>query len=228
MTAVAPVLVRDPKESFTEDNLKKLIGQKYEGADSKFLRDAMSNLAENPQGKDLDAALDQIAAARRRPVSEIRAEYQKYLQVRQEADAKNPGGFTALNTWSHPRFMGSTSQLRSGKVVGDAFGIDPVFGALLNPTGGLVGPGNAALDCGDTAVGYHGAVHDAGGYLRNNHRAGPGYDYLGKERRDPSSPLSGQREGIHWWRDKLGGWQHLSVASEIAISGVVGVKDAIF
>ncbi len=63
--------------------------------------------------------------------------------------------------------MGSTSQLRYGKVVGDVFGVDPMFGAMLNPTGGLVGPDNKALDGDSTALGYHGVVHDAAGYLYN-------------------------------------------------------------
>ena len=45
--------------------------------------------------------------------------------------------------------MGTTAQLRYGQVVGDAFGIDPVFGAMLNPTGGMVGPGNWAVNPGD-------------------------------------------------------------------------------
>jgi hypothetical protein len=131
----------------------------------------------------------------------------------------------------HPNFMGSTSQMRSGQVVGDAFGMDPAFGALLNPSGGLVGPGNKAFDGDDSAVGYHGAVHDAAGYLYNYHDQGPGYDYMGLEGRDTSSPLSGQRAGISYWRDVLpdrsGGQKFTDVVSDGIMEGVVGGMDGV-
>ncbi len=100
--------------------------------------------------------------------------------------------------------MGSTPQMRYGKVVGDAFGVDPVFGALLNPTGGLVGYGNIAYQpANDSAVGYHGVFHDAAGYLNSFHNAGPGYNYLGQEDGDTSSPLTGQTSGLRYWSDKV-------------------------
>jgi hypothetical protein len=121
--------------------------------------------------------------------------------------------------------MGSNTQLRYGKVVGDAFGIDPVFGAMLNPTGGLVGPDNWSISGDDTAVGYHGVVHDAAGYLYNYHGVGPGYDYLGRENRDTSSPLSGQREGIAHWRELVGGLDPISAKSEEVMRDFVGVVD---
>jgi len=102
------------------------------------------------------------------------------------------------------------------------FKIDPVFGALLSPTGGLVGPGNVswnaasvptdyftgspAVWAADTLlhrpeVAYHGIVHDAAGYLLNYHRIGPGYNYLGLDSVTPdtSNPLSGQQPGLNYW-----------------------------
>src|SRR5205807_2681068 len=86
-------------------------------------------------------------------------------------------------------------------------GIDPVFGAILNPTGGLPGPGNISTNVGDT-IGYHGIAHDAAGYLYNYHNVGPGYDYLGKGDFPASglgteSPISGQRAGIIYWATVL-------------------------
>lgn len=93
--------------------------------------------------------------------------------------------------------------MRYGSVVGDAFGIDPTFGAMLNPTGGLIGPGNWAVAGGKSAVGYHAVAHDAAGYLYNYHKVGPGYDYLGQEGGDPSSPLTGNRSGIAYWKNAL-------------------------
>ncbi len=217
-----PLLARDPNSLFTDDYMKSLVGSQFEGADSRALRNAMNTLAGNPKGAELDAALQQIADARGKPVSEIRADYEKFLQVKAQRDATNPD--TPPDLFGHPLFMGSTSQLRYGKVVGDAFGMDPVFGSLLNPSGGLVGPGNAAVDGDSSAVGYHGQVHDAAGYLYNYHNAGPGYDYLGREGRDTSSPLSGQREGIRYWRDTLGGPSPVSTPLEyLARAGVWGI-----
>jgi hypothetical protein len=103
--------------------------------------------------------------------------------------------------------MASNPQLVFGQVVGDAFGVDPVFGALLSPTGGMVGPGNKALHLDDDdPTGYHGIVHDAAGYLFNYHNQGPGYDYLGKEAakgHQTSDPLTGQQSGMRYWHEKL-------------------------
>lgn len=222
-----PNLARDPNSLFQDGYMRGLIDSQFQGADSRALRNAMTELAKNPTGADLDRVLGQIAQARGRPVSEIRADYDKYLRLRQERNAARPDDIPPeLNTILHPWFMGSTTQMRYGKVVGDAFGVDPVFGAMLNPTGGLVMPGNTAFDGDSTAVGYHGIVHDAAGYLYNYHHSGPGYDYLGRENRDPSSPLSGQREGIRYWRETLGGVQPGSTAAEYVMRGVVGVADA--
>jgi hypothetical protein len=177
----------------------------------------------------VQAALAQIAESRGVPLEKIQADYAKYQQLRAQQPAEEPlNGFNAS-------FMGKTSQLRSGDVVGQVFGVDPVFGALLNPTGGMVGPGNAAIDLGNTAVGYHGAVHDAGGYLFNNHKVGPGYNYLGLEDRATDNPLTGQQAGIQYWRGKVGNdWQSslsqvvipVGVLGETAYSTTVqGVKD---
>jgi hypothetical protein len=94
-----------------------------------------------------------------------------------------------------------------------------------------VGPGNGAVDGNDSAIGYHGAVHDAGGYLYNFHNQGPGYDYLGREGRDTSSPLSGQRSGISYWREKLPdrgtGHKVTDSVGDVVMDGVVGGIDGV-
>jgi hypothetical protein len=220
-----PLLARDPQALFQDDYMKGLIDSKFQGADSAELRGAMNDLSKNPTGADLDRTLQKIADLRGRPVADLRAEYDKYLQIKQQRDASGRGTPDDLN-FLHPTFQGSTSQLRYGKVVGDAFGVDPVFGSMLNPTGGLVGPDNWAVDGDSTALGYHGVVHDAAGYLYNYHKVGPGYDYLGREQRDTSSPLSGQREGIKYWRETLGGFQPGSTAGEYVMRDVVAHADA--
>ncbi len=232
-----PLAVQDPAHVFSDGNLSNLVGKAYQGAGSPQLRSAMETLWANrdtPNSPAAQAALAQIAEARGVPLERIQADYQKYQQVleQQRASGKNVEGLNDRNA----KFMGKTGQLRYGDVVGQVFGVDPVFGSLLNPTGGLVGPDNTALDLGNTAVAYHGAVHDAGGYLYNYHNTGPGYDYLGREGRDTSSPFSGQIAGIEYWRGKVGN-DATSVASQtimgqalpiidVVSTGWQGVKDA--
>ncbi|MBN1807298.1 MAG: hypothetical protein JW837_18780 [Sedimentisphaerales bacterium] len=200
-----PLLSQNPNSMFTTDYMKNQIDAKFQGADSDALNNAMSELAKNPQGQALDSALKNIAEIRGRPIDQITSEYRKYQELRKQREENNPGGTAELYSCLHSGFMGSTSQLRSGRIVGTAFGIDPVFGAMLNPTGGLVGPGNLSIDADNSAVGYHGAMHDAAGYLYKSHKVGPGYDYLRKDQpRDTASPLSGQSEGIRMWRETLG------------------------
>jgi len=200
-----PLLARDPKELFQDQYLTDLSKSKIDGADSKALHDALTEFAKNPKGAS-DELLQRIADARGRPFNEIKAEYQRFLKLAEQRDVNGVGKdpIVPLNEKRFPDFMGSTTQMRYGKVVGDALGVDPVFGSMLNPTGGIVGPDNGLFDGDSTAVGLHGIVHDAAGYLYNYHNAGPGYDYLGLEQRDTSSPLSGQRAGLQYWRDKVG------------------------
>jgi len=264
------LLARDPNSLFTDDYMRGLVGSQVTGADTKPLQTAMNKLAQNPQGSELDQVLNEIAQARQRPVAQIRDDYEKYLAIREQAH-QNHAPADQLNRL-HPNFMGSISQMRYGKVVGDAFGVDPVFGAMLNPTGGLVGPDNWAIDAGHAggkavtetfgmlsdgitsvyknkvltvavdilgkpmslvlnseAVSYHGVVHDAAGYLYNYHQTGPGYNYLGLETRDTSSPLTGQREGLRYWADKTPGAENQmgGKIAEYGLRGVVATVDGV-
>jgi WXG100 family type VII secretion target len=217
-------LVRDPYGLFGDSYMRSLIGLHVRGAGAE-LQGAMNNLLRNPEGAQLDEALHRVAQLRGRPFEEINAEYHKFVEIRGQrdlADAPTP----PETSWAHPWFFGSNTNLRYGKVVGDAFGIDPVFGAMLNPTGGLVGPDNVSLPGDSTAVGYHGIVHDAAGYLRTYHEVGPGYNYLGLEDRDTSSPLTGQRAGIHYWRETIGGIDPLSYKAEEIMQDFVPAWDA--
>ncbi len=220
---------------FTDEYLSTLVGKEWAGADSEQLKEAMETLwkyRHDPNNPAVAEALRQIADARNLPLDKVQGDWARYqaLLAEQERIAREKGidPPPGIN-WMHPNFMGTTSQLRYGQVAGDALGVDPVFGALLNPTGGLVGPGNNAVDGNDSAIGYHGAVHDAGGYLYNYHDQGPGYDYLGREGRDTSSPLSGQRSGISYWRDQLPdrgrGTKIADGAGDVIMDGVVGGID---
>jgi WXG100 family type VII secretion target len=222
-----PLLARDPSTLFSDEYMRGLIGSQFQGAGVE-LGIVMDGLSQNPTGAQLDGLIIQLSILRGRPVEDLQNEYQKYQEVKaqQEANTATPEDAPPSMGGGHPSFNGSNTQMRYGSVVGDAFGIDPAFGAMLNPTGGLVGPGNWAIAGDDTAVGYHGVVHDAAGYLYNYHHAGPGYDYLGREGRDTSSPLSGQREGIAYWRQATGGPSPISAPAEWVMRGVVGHIDA--
>jgi hypothetical protein len=203
----------------TEDNLRELIDSQFVGAESAGLKNAMMVLYTKPGGTVLSEALAQVEAIRGLPPGSGLAQYNKamakqvagvdrYKKHKEESGhvydhaVDNPS--PALNTSEHPDFTASNGQLRFGKVVGDVFGIDAVFGSLISPTGGMAGPGNEKIPMieNGSAVATHGAVHDAAGYLYNCHGIGPGYDYLGREPgADTSNPLAGQTN-MEWWIDE--------------------------
>jgi hypothetical protein len=171
----------------------------------------MEALSKKPPPADPAPHLATIARERGRPVDEITKEYERFLDYAEKAAwAEEMDKLDPIDQLlpDQSDFMGSNWQLRYGKVVGDRFGIDPVFGSMLNPTGGLVGPGNKgkAPDAWymPESVAYHGAYHDAMGYLHNYHQDGPGYNYL----ESPvgfakSNPLAGQTTGIALWNWNL-------------------------
>lgn len=196
------------QQAFEPEEMDEIVGSSFEGEDSELLNEAMETLQNDPKGKALDKALADIAKARGVDVEVMEEQYAQFkdLEARQNEMAKQKGidPPPKVNTFVHPDFAGSKASLRYGAVVGEVFGIDPVFGALLNPTGGMVGPGNMAYHPGDdSATGYHGIVHDAAGYLYNYQDAGPGYDYLDREDRDTGHPLTGQQSGLRYWHEKL-------------------------
>lgn len=217
---------------FNDAYMDNMIGKPVQGAGDSGLIDAMRTLSGHPTPAELKRALEQIAAARGVPRAEIQASYERYLELRAEAqrigDAGGNSGWEPLNETLHPNFMGSAVQLRYGQVVGDALGIDPVFGSMLNPTGGLVGGGNISIQFPtEHPVGYHGVFHDAAGYLYNYHNMGPGYNYLGLENRDTSSPLTGQQAGIAYWNEKMGvGGLEATVSNGIG-AGIGKMQDTI-
>ncbi|TWU04894.1 Ig-like domain-containing protein [Stieleria varia] len=193
------LLVRDPFELYTDEALRGLVGLRPQGSNDSVLREAMLELFANPTTTP-QSTLETIAQQRGRSLTQIQAEYEKFKRVLVQRDAATGQDEIENLATRHERFAATETQLRYGTVVGAAFGIDPVFGAALNPTGGLVGPGNVAYDSGSNVLSYHGTVHDAAGYLFNYHNAGPGYDYLGLEDDlETSSPLAGQRTGIAYW-----------------------------
>jgi WXG100 family type VII secretion target len=230
--AAVSSLASDPGSLFSTASLQILIGSQFQGAGLQ-LGILMNGFMQNPSGDGLDEFIQALADIRDRGVGEIQVEIEIFQELQEQRDAAAPetetspgGGGGAPNS-----FMGSMTQMRYGSVVGDAFGIDPVFGAMLNPTGGLIGPGNFAVAGGDSAVGYHAVAHAAAGYLYNSHQVGPGYDYLGQEGGDPSSPLTGNRSGIAFWRNAVGGSSSSSTSSNWtrhSAAGGTNLKSALF
>ena len=215
------LLVRDPGSLFTPSKLQGLIGLQFQGAGSE-LGNAMSELLAKPSGGKVNILIVIIINLRGRPAGEIQVEFEKFQEAMEQRDAINPETPPSPGGGSNSSFMGSMTQMRYGSVVGEAFGIDPVFGAMLSPSGGLIGPGNWAFAGAESAVGYHQISHDAAGYLQNYHQIGPGYDYLGSGTGSPSDPSSGHSAGISFWRQALGGSTSSSTQGTLAMGGQVG------
>ncbi len=195
------LIAKDPSEVFKEDYMENMIGSHFKGENSSALNNLMEQALGqmHANGKIDGDTLDKIADLRGIDRETFHQQYEQFENLWR--NAKNKGD---IDLAQHGNFMGSTFSLRYGKVVGDVFGMDPVFGSLLNPTGGLVGPdSNSYQPNSNDAIGYHGVFHDAAGYLYNNHDGlGPGYDYLGREvifSNPKGNPLSGQVGGISWW-----------------------------
>lgn len=192
------LIVRDPKDVFSEENMEKMIGSHHQGENSQALNTTMESALKQMQetGRIDDDTLNKLADLRGVDRAVFQQQYEKFANLWRNSPEKGD-----INLGVHGDFMGSTVSLRYGRIAGDVFGVDPVFGSILNPTGGLVGPAsNAYWPDENDAIGYHGTVHDAAGYLFNNHQMGPGYSYLGREPFvDTGNPLSGQVSGIAWW-----------------------------
>ncbi len=202
---------------FDESRMRtELKGSEFQGAHTPELISAMETLYTNPKGDELKSALNTVAEVRGINSADMERQYNFAMDIRAsgneyaklEAERKgedyiNYDVSPDLDLEKHPNFTGSPGQLRFGKVIGDVFGLDPVFGSLISPTGGIVGPGNDGVSDRDqeNSTVLHGAVHDGAGYLINAHGIGPGYNYLerGYEKLGPYDPNSGQASGTAYW-----------------------------
>lgn len=225
-----PLLAVDPSTLFGDSYMQGLVGSQFQGAGSE-LGSIMIQLNQNPSGDQLNGLLIKLSDLRGRPLAEIQIEFQKFQEAKAQQAANNPTPDVAPPAagggggGGQASFNGSNSQMRFGKVVGDALGIDPALGAMLHPGGGLVGPGNFAVAADNTAVGYHATLHEAAGYLHTYHNAGPGYDYLGGGGAG-SNPLSGQHASIAYWRQATGGSSPANAAGQWMMGDFVGTWDA--
>lgn len=191
---------------------KELAEAEFEGAGSDKLREAMITLQGKgggnwPSGAEADKALAIIAEIRNIDFKKAKSDYlkiQKIANAGEERGKKHGHDSVSprLDLKKHKDFMGSTSQLRFGMAMGDVFGVDPVFGSLISPTGGAVGPGNESISDAhkNNPTVMHGTAHDAAGYLKNAHGIGPGYNYLKRDwELDRTDPMSGQTSGVPYF-----------------------------
>ena len=70
---------------------------------------------------------------------------------------------------------------------------------------------------------YHSAVHDAFGYLLTFHEIGPGYDYLKKSVLSKYNPISGQYDGISFWKKLLINSKIKTFCSSEMVNGTFGI-----
>lgn len=190
---------------YSEDYYDRFVGNSVQGADHPEISGVMMDILQtDPHDMDMMAPLiHRLADIRGVESTAFMQQYDRYLQLLD--DGKNyDGGHHYAPSDDKADYMGSLSHLRYGTVVGDTLGIDPVFAALLNPTGGIVGPDQLGqVTDPEAPLTYHGIFHDAGGFLFNKFGVGPGYDYLTFDTQ-ADSPLSGQLEGVLYWQDRMG------------------------
>lgn len=191
-----PGFATDPGSVFSPSSLGNLAGAQFSGAGSPELGGIMQGLMADPKGDELDLFLEKLAKLRGRSLDEIRKEYSKFMGIKGMLGklAQQFGQIMPANVdATHMNFMGSLDQMRSGSLVGQAFGIDPVFGAMLNPTGGMIGATNGLFSASEPAAGLHFAAQSAAHFLQSYFHAGPGDSYLGK---------GGISEAIGFWREQ--------------------------
>jgi hypothetical protein len=193
-------------------HIERILDIVPEGEGNPQLNAALQNFSQAwndapPSEAALDAAVVDLAGVLNRDVDDMRLSFESF---RQKATEESHNEALA-------NFVGSREALLFGTVIGEVLGLDPVFAALLSPTGGMVGPGGASFHVNGGVLGYHGVAHDAGGYLCRRHGIDPGYEYIEDRSGLPceTSPLSGQVSGIAFWFKLLKlGWLNFLAESD--------------
>lgn len=204
--------------------LERFVDLHPAGAGDPAVREAMIGLlvsysSDNQPG--IDGALSRLAAALNRPLDDIKAEFERFRQLATQP----PSSYANFR----PTYIGSLQHLRYGQLIAEVTGLSPVFGALLSPEGGLVGPGALSKHVTGGVLGYHAIPHDGGGYLCRALNIGPGYEYIHAEAglipgNCERSPLKGQISGMaFWWRTLTFGFSSFLASAEpleVAAEGV--------
>lgn len=214
-----PLVNGDPRDLFSPERMDSVVDMHFQGEGTSELNNAMEAILFAEPGADVSQHLKAIGAARGLDEAAVQQQFERFRQLQDVAkqleaargldpeEVLTEKGKTRYQN-DYGDFLGSQSSLRYGQVVGEATGLDPAFASLLNPTGGMVGPGMdvlAPVDA-DSPVIWHGIFHDAGGYLLNYQNSGPGYTYLQHKQpesgRRGSDPLQGQVEGVSYWYER--------------------------
>ena len=214
-----PLINGDPRELFDPQKMDQVADMHFQGEGSLELNQAMEGLLFAEPGADISPYLDTIAKERNLDRATVQQQFERFQQLQQVAkknetardlpaqDATTPADQKKYLA-NYGDFLGSRSSLRFGQVVGEATGLDPAFASMLNPTGGMVGPGMdllAPVDANSPII-LHGIFHDAGGYLLNYQNTGPGYTYLTDKQPESgklgADPYQGQVEGVSYWYER--------------------------
>ena len=220
-----PLIDGDPRELFNPARMDDVVDMHFQGqatADDPRLNEAMNAVLRAGPKAGREELLKHFAAIgeirgiydpKKDNLTVIEGQVDRYLQLQSVAEQlgnEDEAWTTRRDEYldEHGEFLGTRSNLRFGQVVGEATGLDPAYAALLSPTGGMVGPGMDVLapTDADTPVIWHGIFHDAGGYLLNNQKTGPGYTYLEHVQPDSGTAgehcFQGQVEGVSYWYDR--------------------------
>jgi hypothetical protein len=205
------------------DNLKRLLELTPDGSDSTELSSAMKNFhtawnAAPRSDAAVDAAVVEIAAALNWDVSKARQAFERFAQKATDESKKD----------FKDGFIGSKQHLLFGDIVGGVLELPPVFGAMLSPTGGMVGPGPFSFHIKEGILAYHGVAHDSGGYLCRKHTKDPGYEYILDQGGQPceNNALKGQVSGIVFWFNLLNlGWRNFLAVSDPSSFGAAPADD---
>ena len=210
-TPVGESASRPHSRVFSNDNLLETAYSEIDGENSYTLSNNMNTILKTDNYVDLYDALVSASDIRGVDTQDLVDQYDIYVGAtvrRDEAEERNHSSVIDLDEIRHPNFMGSTSQLKSGSYVGQYLGIDPIFGALLNPTGGLVGSGNDSYQAEpNSADASHGEAHDAAGFLKTFYNLGPGYNYIdeglstSRDEATEQNPLSGHSAGLSFFEN---------------------------
>ena len=171
-----PLVNIDPRQLFDPAKMDAVANMHFEGEstpENPALNQAMTAILFAEPGADVTAHWDKIGELRNLDAETIKQQRTRleHLQevARQMAATRGEKPDPVMGDRrdeylaTHGDFLGTRSSLRFGQVVGEATGLDPAVAAMLNPTGGMVGPGMDVLAPTDanSPVILHGIFHDA-------------------------------------------------------------------
>lgn len=167
----------------------------------------------------VDGWLSIIARVRGLSEKECQSQYSSMCRTR-VVMLRNSSSTPSRPTEYNIDVWASRRQMMFGHIVGDVLWsndltschLDPVFGALLSPTGGIAGPGGCDIMKWAVRIisrehkkilQFHSVTHDAAGFLYTFFGVGPGYKYTPNTSScccRTSSSCAGQFSGLWFWK----------------------------